>query len=147
MQWWKYKYATFWRSFVRRGMLPPGNRAAIFREEGLVLWGFLWDMLTHFSATRKEIYPVDSIETNKIFISFFTIIILAWKRAHFQAAADEPLTSAGRPSFRRLVFKWSIKAEWRWGDETLMRPPRDRPSPLRSSERLWEFSGSVITME
>lgn len=123
MQWWKYKYATFWHSFVRRGMLPPENRAAIFSANGaagcvLVLWGFLWDVLTHFSATRKELHPVDSIEANKIFILFFgcfLTIIWASERAHFHVAEDELWTRASRPSSRRLLFKWPIKAERKWG--------------------------------
>lgn len=77
MRWWKYKYASFWPSFVRRGILLHENRAPIFGanwEEMLLLWGFLWDMLTHF-LQQKNIHPVDSIETNKIQVFFFFVIL------------------------------------------------------------------------
>lgn len=154
MQWWKYKYATFWHSFVRRGMLLHENRAPIFGanwEERLVLWGFLWDMLTHFLQQEKKSTLRIQLKPTKSTLFFFLLfLLLFWLQKEpvsVHAAEDERLTLESRPRCCSLFFRWSIKAEWNSGPEVLMRPGTDRPSPLRSSVRLWEFSGSVITME
>lgn len=139
-------------SFMRCSITPQGHDAPIFGsvrkvssmvEGKLAFWVVLWDIMTHF--LYENLCPVESVVTkmnpkflwkNQTFCSLFPSQWGAWylKGSHVSTAIFNCISNTKKKEWNstECVNEWKM---------------RYRPSPLSSSERLCEFSGSVITME